>query len=319
MIKLLKEYRVFLIAYLPLYIVLMLALTVKTNYMIDVPGEINPVNAVIEIDSQNTQKGSFNTTSVWEIKQGTLFQRLFFERIPQAEVYPTPEYVISLSDIDYSKQGSISKDVSITASIINGFKAAGKNITYHYEGKYVYSITKDTKGLKIGDIIVAENGTLAYNILIDYRDGKTTEFEIIRDGKKITVSPESVTGTALYYDYYVIDSSEIEFRINSSNTEGPSGGLLQSLAVYNMLTEFDYTYGYKIAGAGTIDINGNVGAIGAVKEKIYTAHYNKVKIFFVPEDNYDEAYSAYKNLKTDMKLISVSTLNDAISYLEGLK
>ena len=38
------------------------------------------------------------------------------------------------------------------------------------------------------------------------------------------------------------------------------------------LTDFDYTRGLKICGTGTININGIVGEIGGIKQKIHTAH-----------------------------------------------
>ena len=45
---------------------------------------------------------------------------------------------------------------------------------------------------------------------------------------------------------------------------------------------------------GTIDEDGNVGAIGGVKYKMLGAQKDGADIFFVPKENYDEAKKVYK-------------------------
>ena len=115
------------------------------------------------------------------------------------------------------------------------------------------------------------------------------------------------------------------------NALGPSGGLMQALYIYEKLTGSELTKGLKIAGTGTIDINGNASLIGGMKQKIYTANANNVDIFFVPFDknretkdarfkNWYEAKEAYdKLIFTNMEIVPVSSLYDIIEHLEGLK
>ena len=101
---------------------------------------------------------------------------------------------------------------------------------------------------------------------------------------------------------------------------------MQALSVFNSLTPVDYSYGLKIAGTGTIDPFGNVGAIGGMYSKIFTAYFNDVDIFFVPyleegqNDNYEDAIKAYEALGSpaSLKLVKVSTIDDAISYLKAM-
>ena len=98
------------------------------------------------------------------------------------------------------------------------------------------------------------------------------------------------------------------------------------MAVFNALTEFDYTYGLKIAGTGTIEADGTVGSIGGMRSKIFTAYYSGVKIFFVPyvestspTTNYNEAMQAYYDLGSpkDFQIVPVQTFNDAVEFLKG--
>ena len=53
---------------------------------------------------------------------------------------------------------------------------------------------------------------------------------------------------------------------------GPSAGLIFSLAIYDKITPGTLTGGRDIAGTGTIDVNGNVGEIGGIQQKIAGAY-----------------------------------------------
>ena len=93
---------------------------------------------------------------------------------------------------------------------------------------------------------------------------------------------------------------------------------MMSLMVYNALTKQDLTHGKKIVGTGTISLNGQVGEIGGVKYKLMGAVKDHADIFLVPEGNYQEALEVKKDKKYDIDIVSVKTINDAITYLEGL-
>ena len=93
---------------------------------------------------------------------------------------------------------------------------------------------------------------------------------------------------------------------------------MQALKLYDDLVEEDFATNYKVAGTGTIDDNGNVGAIGCIGIKLYTAVYNKCDIFFIPEENRKEAEVTIKKLKTNMKIVFVNTLDEAVDYLRSV-
>ncbi|HKL47968.1 MAG TPA: hypothetical protein VJ878_04795, partial [Candidatus Izemoplasmatales bacterium] len=73
-----------------------------------------------------------------------------------------------------------------------------------------------------------------------------------------------------------------------------------------------------------ISLEGDVGSIGAVRQKIITAYLNQVDMYFVPDinsRNYREALTACLEFGIDPEgwLVPVSTLAEAVSYLEGLE
>ena len=62
-----------------------------------------------------------------------------------------------------------------------------------------------------------------------------------------------------------------DIDIKTGNVGGPSAGMMMALNVYNLFTESDITNGIKIAGTGTIEIDGSVGPVGGVKQKVIAA------------------------------------------------
>ena len=88
-----------------------------------------------------------------------------------------------------------------------------------------------------------------------------------------------------------------------------------ALTIYNKLTDEDITGGKKIVGTGTIDTLGNVGEIGGIKHKLMAASRKKADVVFVPKDNYKEAKQLKEKEEYDFELVSISTFDDAVDYL----
>ena len=95
---------------------------------------------------------------------------------------------------------------------------------------------------------------------------------------------------------------------------GPSAGLIFTLSVYNSLISQDLTGGRRIAGTGTIALDGSVGPIGGVKQKIFAAEAVGATYFLCPVDNYADAVSVAKSLK----VVKIATVQQAIDFLRSL-
>ena len=110
-------------------------------------------------------------------------------------------------------------------------------------------------------------------------------------------------------------------KIKFKRTEsGPSGGIIETLDIYNKLTRKDITRGLKIAGTGEIDSEGKVLTIGGVKHKLLGAVKENADIFIVPKgENYQECKQLKKKKKLKIKIIGVSTFDEALEKLERLK
>ena len=160
--------------------------------------------------------------------------------------------------------------------------------------------------------------------ITDLDPGTPVRVTYVRDGTTQTVTLKTVadtTGHAKSRIGIVLDPNEFDppFDVNinlGQEIGGPSAGLMFSLAIYDMLTPGALTGGRFIAGTGTIDVDGNVGEIGGIQQKIAGAYGDGARYFLVPASNCAEAAAA--SLAGKVQLINVSTLNDAIAALKTL-
>ena len=104
----------------------------------------------------------------------------------------------------------------------------------------------------------------------------------------------------------------LEIAIESGEVGGPSAGLMWALGLYDLMTPGDLTRGRTIAGTGSIDLEGDVGPIGGVRDKVVAAREAGADILLVPEDNLPEL----RGVSTDgLELISVSSFEEAVDAL----
>lgn len=101
---------------------------------------------------------------------------------------------------------------------------------------------------------------------------------------------------------------------------GPAAGLFFALGIVDKLdgngSGGDLTGGRTIAGTGTIEANGDVGAVGGVSLKTQAAKRDGATVFLVPKAECKEAGA---ELPKGLKLIPVTTLKSAVSSLQALE
>ena len=352
--KFISKNKILFIILSPISLFLIVSGFIKVEYDITTPAYLTQVQSVIKIENAYESTGSFNTTAVFVNERCSLLEYLFAHLNKAAIIEESNKYIDGTS-IRNSQSGTIQKNNSITNSIITSFTAAGMEISYSYEGIIIHTLAVFApENLKVGDIISEVAGVPfnnidefnelfnKYSLSSEYWDpeSKKCNLPLTVNGKEVVITNLAYAKTSddsfkplfgfYYYDSYKIDTENTKphFTINETNTGGPSGGLMQALSIYDSLVEEDLTSGLKIAGTGTINIDGSVGQIGGMYSKIYTAYYLGADIFFVPgkisddftDDNYHEALRAYESLGSpeELKLVFVYTLQDAIDYLTNL-
>lgn len=109
--------------------------------------------------------------------------------------------------------------------------------------------------------------------------------------------------------------NEKNIYFDVKRTGGPSGGMIFALGVIELLTPTDLLHGRHISGTGTITIDGKVGPIGGVNEKIRSAYKAGATLFLAPIGNRKEI----GDIPEGMKVIIVATLEDAVMALTATK
>ncbi len=103
----------------------------------------------------------------------------------------------------------------------------------------------------------------------------------------------------------------IDFTLESVG--GPSAGMMFSLAIVDLLTEGPMNGGGHVAGTGTIDPAGTVGAIGGIRQKLVGARDAGAELFLAPAGNCTEVAG---NEPAGMTVVPVSTLDEARATVE---
>ncbi|MGC9536266.1 YlbL family protein [Streptomyces sp. UG1] len=127
-------------------------------------------------------------------------------------------------------------------------------------------------------------------------------------------SQDDATQAAL--NHLDLNGQNIKVTLKLADVGGPSAGLLFSLGIIDKLGDGDLTGGRVIAGTGTIDPAGKVGAVGGVSLKTQAAKRDGATVFLVPKE---ECGDAKAELPKGLRLVPVTTLKGAVSALEALE
>ncbi len=175
-----------------------------------------------------------------------------------------------------------------------------------------------------GDVIVSLDGEPldTYPELLAALDDVTPGDDVVlgveRDGEPtdLTVTTGEGDDRALLgvlidpqYDFPVDVSYGIE------DIGGPSAGTMFALGTIDLLTPEDELNGAVVAGTGTMDVDGSVGPIGGIEQKMYGALRDGAQWFLAPSDNCGEVVGHEPD---GLEVVSVSTLAEARAAMEAI-
>ncbi|MGW9111944.1 YlbL family protein [Microbacterium sp. NPDC055683] len=165
----------------------------------------------------------------------------------------------------------------------------------------------DVEGLK--EIIAAGEGDAV--VLTIQRDGAEQDVEIVPD----EVEADGETSWAIGVYLTTAFDFPIDVTIQLEDVGGPSAGTMFALGIIDTLTPGSLTGGEEIAGTGTIDAAGTVGAIGGIRQKLYGASGAGADWFLAPAENCDEVVG---HIPQGLQVFSISTLDDALAAVEAI-
>ena len=190
--------------------------------------------------------------------------------------------------------------------------------------------------LNPGDVLKKVNGveiTIIDDlspVLANVVAGDKVPVEFERDGVAMSGEIETILAPGedpprTIIGFRPIDTTTVELPSGLSvlfTTEGiggPSAGLAFTLSLIDALTAGDLTGGLNVAVTGTIDVEGNVGAIGGLNSKASAVKQVGVKYFLVPVNQGVNGLDGIKRAREvvgdDVQIIPVATLQDALNAL----
>ena len=198
-----------------------------------------------------------------------------------------------------------------------------KDSLEEYLGKKIYTFYRQKETLQVGVV----NG-LAYTpfggdvlkIETTYYKGKGN---LILTGSLGDVIKESASIALSYikanYKKFNVDdsifSSDIHIHLpeGAVNKEGPSAGIALTTSIISAFSNKKISS--KIAMTGEITLQGDVLAIGGVREKVLGAYRTGVKKIYLPKENKKDLEEIPKEIKDKIKFILVSNYDEIIKNI----
>ena len=300
------------------------------------PGSAVAVEPMITIPPERLQRhqGVFLLTTVISQTPITLGQWAHARSNPAYEIV-APERVVprDVEPQELVRQSFQMLEESEAQAIVAALRLAGYRAELVSTAVAVQAVLEESPNavvLQAGDLIVRVGDTPTPSIaalsdaLAQQQAGERIVLTLERGGTmqqvNVTLLPPAEGGTTprigVSVQNYGLDL-DLPFAVQITPQKivgGPSAGLMFALTIYNMLSPDDLTGGQRVAGTGTIDIDGRVGPIGGVTQKIAAAETAGARYFVVPSANYAEAARAARTIT----LIPVETMQEAVEKLRSL-
>jgi PDZ domain-containing protein len=291
------------------------------------PGPAREVVPLIHVEGRTTyDSGTLIMTTV-SFRQLTAVTALITWLDPDRSVvsqhilYPGGETVAeehqrSLSQMDTSKIAA----TAVVLQALTGYRPISRT----HEGVLIEGVTPGCPAegkLFAGDQVTSIDGTPILDVpdasaaIEAVKPGVPITFHVVAGGEAHDVAVargscgdqvKPLVGITMVNDF------PFDVSIASGDVGGPSAGLMYSLGLYDLLTPGDLTDGRVVAGTGEMYLDGTVGPIGGITDKIVAARDVGATLFLCPKDNYAEATTADAG---DMKIVPVASFDDALRAL----
>jgi Lon-like protease len=243
------------------------------------------------------------------------------QMVPRAELYPEGE---NPREID--QRNAVEMDTSKTNATVVALRKLGHDIKP--SRTQIQEVARDAPAsgkLLAADEILRVDDQPVHSIaevqqaIAKHRPGDQVTVRVRRDRTELNVAvptraagdePDRAQVGIVLRE--VFDDLPVKVSIDTEGIGGPSAGLIFALSIIDKLTKEDLTGGRRIAGTGEINLDGRVGRIGGIGEKLVAARRQGATVFLVPEGNCAEAR---KSAPAGLRLVRVADLDDALNFL----
>lgn len=204
------------------------------------------------------------------------------------------------------------------------------NVLGEFEKSEIISITPTPSGESLGSIdllTVSQYGSpkltptflellialfsedkAIYPIEAIYPSGVSEEEMDAKQSKFFEESKQSAI-TAAFSELPTGFDEKYEVNLELDKVGGPSGGLAFALGIIDRLSPESITGGKRFAVTGTIKSDGQVGAIGGIRQKVFSAIAAGDRFLLIPEDNCQQAVAVNQS---KVQVIPVKSLKEAL-------
>ena len=318
-------------------ILLILSNFIPTPYMMTTPGVAKDLSPLITVKDgyKENINGKFMLTAVGSKRATVLdfikiniFSPEGYELTPRQQQIPEGMEMDQYIDI----MANLMEESKVKAQAV-ALKEAGYEVSFEGTGNgaEIVQVMEDGSAqgkLESGDVITAVDGknvklaSDAVNLIRSKEIGEKIELTVKNNGTEKIISLKTVEleenpgqpsiGVLIITNDLTYDFPR-ETNFDTDNVVGPSAGSVFTLEIYNQLILEDITKGKKIAGTGTISLDGKIGMIDGILQKIITADDAEADIFLVPAENYEKA----KETTRDIRLVKVENIDDVLDFLEN--
>ncbi|HOG48151.1 MAG TPA: PDZ domain-containing protein [Anaerolineae bacterium] len=299
------------------------------------PAALQPVEGLITVDGASAEPaGHFYLSTLHLSSRPRLGQYLLarlqsdVEAVPRSQVLPP-----TLDEAEFQRQRQRLLTESQCIAEIVALRQAKAPVTVHdAEVRVVATIAGTPAALELqpGDVIEAVDGETVraaaelVSLVQGHVTGEPLTLRVNRSGRTRSVTlpalrgPLDTEGPVLGT---VLATAGLSYQAPVSIgleagqlPGGPSSALMYALGVFNALVPEDITRGYRIAGTGTLRLNGTVGPVDGVRLKVWAAEQAGAEYFLAPADDAAAANAAARSIK----IISVRSFGDAVSALRKI-
>jgi Lon-like protease len=315
-----------LLPFVPVVALLVALGTVDIGMFALSPGPPREVLPLIELDGPETYRSQgkllLTTVTVGRVEvvsavRGALDPAV--QVVPERQVVPR-----GITEEEYQEATRSLMDESKVAAVAVVLEFLTGYPETHGPGALVQDVVPDTPAdgaLQPGDLILAVDDRPVRDAdhlraLVRGSEGRplTLTVEAGDQERTIRIRPRLAEGE----DHPVIGVVAVAnfpfaVSIDSGAIGGPSAGLMWALGVYELLTREDLLGGREVAGTGTIDLEGEVGPVGGIEQKVRAAEEAGADVFVLPADNLEGARSVAR----DIRLVPVRSLEEAVQALSS--
>ena len=239
---------------------------------------------------------------------------------------------------DVAAENAVLMDQSVTTSILAAFKELGYPDIVGRGARIGALSAPDQRSyaegqIQVGDVVTHVNGTpvtdatSAVTLVRTVPVGSEVTLTIERANEVLTErftlqpSPDDPERPLIGVSLQTAFDLPFDVDIDAGVIGGPSAGLFFALAIVDRLSEDDLTGGQIVAGTGTITIDGLVGPIGGIRQKVIGATERgdqgpPATVFLAPASQFEDAVTAA--VTRQVLVVPVATLTEAIDVLRQL-